>query len=316
MPLSEFTIIDRYFKKKFAQRSDVALGIGDDCALLKPHTKKLLAVSMDTLVSGVHFPAETSAYDIAYKAAAVNLSDLAAMGATPAWATLALTMPEADKKWLQQFCAGLTKAFTPYEVQLIGGDLTKGPLSITIQIHGFVANNAVLRRDAAKAGDKIYVTGPLGSAMFGLKLLQEKITANKTDSKFFINALNRPQPKVKTGIALATIANAAIDISDGLCADLQHILQASAVGATLYTEKIPFAKALNKYLTHDKILSLVLAGGDDYELCFTVSAQHEKYLKKLPFEFCEIGVVEEKLGLRVLDNGKKVKLGKLGYKHF
>lgn len=314
----EFNLIKKYFAELSPKRSDVLLSIGDDCALLKPRANEVLAVTMDTLVAGVHFFPDMPAYDLGYKALAVNLSDLAAMGAEPAWATLALTLPKVDDNWLTEFCAGFSALGQQYQLQLVGGDTTQGPLSITVQAHGFVPAQQALRRDSAKPGDKIYVTGSLGDAGAGLLSLKKQLKIKDTLQQQLINRLYKPAPRVKEGMALRGIANAAIDISDGLAADLGHILELSQVGARIYPEQLPLSSSLKQAVDLTKAWELALTAGDDYELCFTVPAKQESKLKELNLACTCIGRIEKIPGLHLqLSSAETYSLpGKLGYQHF
>lgn len=309
--MNEFELIDYFFAQTKKDRDDVLLGIGDDGALLKVPPRQSLVVSMDTLVEGIHFPVETTPYDIGYKALAVNLSDLAAMGAKPAWATLALTLPKADKDWLKKFSRGFFSLLNHYGMQLVGGDTTRGPLAITVQVHGFVPFDRALRRDQAKPGDLIYVTGTLGDAGAGLNW---KIP-------YFLQRLNRPEPRVEVGLALRGISHCAIDISDGLAADLGHILQASKVGAQLFVEQLPLSQTLTAHFAPPKSWQFALNSGDDYELCFTVppknKAKLHKALTAISCGYTCIGVIRKKPGLFMYyNNGKKCISAIKGYKHF
>ncbi len=319
MPLSEFNIIEYFFKRGKNQRKDVLLGIGDDAALLKIPAKQVLAISMDTLVAGIHFPKNTKPYDIGYKSLAVNLSDMAAMGATPAWVSLALTLPHANKSWLKKFAAGFFNLIEQYQLQLVGGDMTRGEqLTITAQMHGFVPINKALTRQGAKPGDKIYVTGTLGDAGLVLQLLRQP--EYKIPSAL-LNRLNRPTPRVLEGLALRNIATSAIDISDGLSGDLTHILKASHVGATLWVDEIPISNNVAKLINAHKAIELALSSGDDYELCFTVPANKEKQLlKALAHHPCGIrciGTIEKQQGLRLrYNNGKRFLTNKKSFQHF
>ncbi len=236
---SEFALID-LIRQRVKSRSDVVLGIGDDAALLSVPKDQLLVVSTDTLNSGVHFPEDTAPEDIGYKSLAVNLSDLAAMGATPAWVSLAISLPDNNIEWLEKFLDGFFELADEHSVQLIGGDTTQGPLSITVTAHGFVPKDQALRRDAAKAGDEIWVTGSIGDAAGGLAQWR----AQGLQSAKLRHRLDRPTPQVNIGIALRGIANAAIDISDGLLADLSHILLASKLGAEIEVCCVPMSKPL------------------------------------------------------------------------
>lgn len=321
MPLSEFDIIQRYFTRKTPPDPALILGIGDDAALLRIPAGMELAVSVDTLVQGVHFPATTTPADIGYKALAVNLSDMAAMGAEPRWATLALTLPDPDENWLKNFSTGFFELADSHGVQLIGGDTTLGPLAVTIQIHGLVPAGSALRRSGACAGDLIYVTGCVGDAGLALLALQNMITLPSNQLAQVMTRLNRPEPRIKEGIALRGIASAAIDISDGLAADLGHILKASGVGAMLNMEHLPLSAAATPVLDKAGGWNLPLNAGDDYELCFTVPRENQTKLQKAIQQFpCRctcIGTIEETLGLRCqLVNGELFEPIRAGYQHF
>ncbi len=316
--MSEFSLIKNYFAKLSPLRQDVLLGAGDDCALLRSPINQLLAVTTDTLVAGVHFFADMPPYELGYKALAVNLSDLAAMGAEPAWVSLAITLPTIDESWLAQFCAGFAELLKIHQLQLIGGDTTHGPLSITITAHGFIPENQALKRDAARPGDKIYVTGTLGDAGAGLKILKNELQLAETYATDLIDRLYKPMPRIREGFALRGIAHAAIDISDGLAADLQHILALSQVGATLYVDCLPLSPALNQAVDKKQAWQLALTAGDDYELCFTVPQAKEAKLQQLEITYTCIGVIEPSPGLRLqLTTGKTYDLAQQpGYQHF
>lgn len=322
MALTEFSLIKRYFARPAPQHDpDVVLGIGDDAALLRVPEGMELAVATDTLVAGVHFPVDTKPGDIGYKALAVNLSDMAAMGAQPRWATLALTLPQADESWLAAFSAGFFALAAEYRIQLIGGDTTRGPLSITVQILGLVPAGTALRRSGAHAGDLIYVTGTLGDAGLGLRALQQPLALSAQQTAHIMQRLHRPQPRVAEGIALRGIASAAIDISDGLGADLGHILQASGVGARINLSALPLSAAVAAYVGHTGDWRLPLCAGDDYELCFTVPAQKRAalldILTSLPAGCAHIGVIEAAPGLRCISPGGADITPRIGgYQHF
>ena len=321
-PTSEFSLIDCYFANHAPNRCDVALGIGDDCALLIPPTDEQLVVTLDTLVADVHFFAAANPEGIGHKALAVNLSDLAAMGATPAWATLALTLPKADEAWLAAFCRGLFALADRYGVQLVGGDTTHGPVTvITLQAHGFVPPGLALRRDGAKPGDGVYVTGTLGDAGLALAAAFGKATIAAGQHSYIQARLERPEPRLIQGLALRGIASAAIDISDGLAQDLSHILERSDVGAQVKVEQLPLSLALSASLDHETALATVLTSGDDYELCFTVPSDRWAQLETVATAWtCRctcIGVIEAKPGLRlVCADGSTLRLKRLGYDHF
>ncbi len=266
----EFDLIKRYFAQSTHQRNDVALGIGDDCALLQPPPDQQIATSIDTLVCGRHFLVDVDPTSLGHKALAVNLSDLAAMGAEPAWVMLSLTLPDADqgwRRWLQAFMAGFSALAQQYQMQLIGGDTTRGPLSITVQVQGFAPPDQTMRRGAAKVGDHIYVSGTLGDAGLALELQQQSQSHPQAD--ILRKRLDLPIPRVELGLALRGIAHAAIDISDGLGADLGHICVASGVGAQLQATALPLSTAVAEQVSTHADWRLPLNAGDDYELLFT-----------------------------------------------
>ncbi len=315
MALSEFEIIQQVFQQQKVDRQDVQLGIGDDAAVVEVPEGYGLAVSMDTLIAGVHFPEDMKPKDIGYRALAVNLSDLAAMGAEPVWATLALTLPESNEAWLKAFASGFFGLAHQYNVQLIGGDTTRGQLSITVQAHGLLPKGKCLSRSGAEPGDQIYVTGTLGDAAAGLEFWK------KSDHSFswLKQRLARPEPRVVAGIELRNYATSAIDISDGLTADLGHILNYSNVGASISFEALPLSLALCGVVELEKAREYALVGGDDYELCFTVPMKDQQQIER---QFSDritlIGVVEANPGLRCLaKNGSEVDYKDLsGYQHF
>jgi thiamine-monophosphate kinase len=265
---SEFSLIDR-IRARAATRDDVALGIGDDAALLRVPAGQLLAVSTDTLVAGRHFPDDTEAADLGWKALAVSLSDLAAMGAQPAWATLALTLPESDAAWLDAFLDGFLELADAHGVALVGGDTTGGPLALTVAVHGFVPEGEALRRTGARVGDEVWVTGTLGDAAAGL----QQWRARGLRSAKLRHRLDRPTARGEAGHALRGLARAAIDVSDGLAADLGHVLAAGGVGAELELGRLPTSVPLLEHFGNDaERWRLQLSGGDDYELCFVAPA--------------------------------------------
>ncbi len=316
MPIGEFELIRRFFTRP-PRRFDVVQGVGDDCALLKPQKGNCLAITTDTLVEGVHFLSGTHPESLGHKVLAVSLSDLAAMGATPAWVSLALTLPSADENWLAAFSGGFAALADQYGVELVGGDTTRGPLSITVQAIGFVAEEGALRRSSARWGDGIYLTGDLGLAGLGLEILLGKSTQHAPSA---VSKLERPQPRVNEGISLAGFANACIDISDGLAADLSHILRESGVGAMLDWTALPLPSAVRQYIESGGDQWMPLRAGDDYELCFTVSAEREIELVSRMAEFgcscVRIGHIEQQLGLRLRHDGIVFDLAELGYQHF
>jgi thiamine-monophosphate kinase len=322
VPLDEFAIIKHYFQTMAGNRPDVEIGMGDDAAIVLPPPGQRLVMTIDTLVAGVHFFYSTTPYDIGYKALAVNLSDLAAMGAEPSWILLALTLPQSDETWLTEFCNGLNPLLNEYHLQLIGGDTTQGPLTVSIQACGFLPLGKGLFRKGAQPGDLIYVTGHLGDAGLALGFLKNQVSIPANDQKIILQRFNRPIPRVQEGLWLRDIASAAIDISDGLAADLEHILHASQVGATLQLQNLPLSSVMKKVVNEQRAWELALTAGDDYELCFTIPAARRADIERLIAEKftldCQcIGVIEEKRGLRfVTPSGDSFQLSKKGYTHF
>ncbi|ATM06910.1 MULTISPECIES: thiamine-phosphate kinase [Raoultella] len=322
MACGEFSLIARYFDRVKSMRLDVETGIGDDCALLNIPEKKTLAISTDTLVAGNHFLPDIDPADLAYKALAVNLSDLAAMGAEPAWLTLALTLPEADEAWLAAFSDSLFMQLNYYDMQLIGGDTTRGPLSMTLGIHGFVPPGRALKRSGAKPGDWIYVTGTPGDSAAGLAILQDRLVVESAaDADYLLARHLRPMPRVLQGQALRDLASSAIDLSDGLISDLGHILKASGCGARIDLDAMPLSDALLRHAEREQALRWALSGGEDYELCFTVPELNRGALDvaigQLGARFTCIGQISaEADGLQLMQSGKPVQLDLQGYDHF
>jgi thiamine-monophosphate kinase len=322
MSVPEFELIQRFFTRRIQDKPDIVLGVGDDAALISPSADQQLVIAIDTLVKGVHFPDTTSPYDIGWKALAVNLSDLAAMGADPTWFTLALTLPESTETWLTEFSRGLFDLANQYNLPLIGGDTTRGPLTITIQIAGAVPPGQALLRAGAAPGDHIFVSGSLGDATLALQLLAGELPASVADYPELLAHLNRPQPRIAEGRALRGIASCAIDVSDGLLADLQHILDASGCGAEIFQESLPFSSAARQLLDRfPEMWRALISGGDDYQLCFCVAPENIAHLKQMAqqydFDFTEIGRICAARELRCLDaTGKAVDVGARGYTHF
>lgn len=343
--MAEFDLIALIRERCALARGDVRLGIGDDAALLAVPAGQLLAVSTDTLVAGVHFPLSTAPADIGWKALAVNLSDLAAMGATPAWALLALTVPAADPAWAGAFADGFAALAGEYKLALVGGDTTQGPLSVTVAVHGFVPEGSALLRSGARAGDGVFVTGTLGDAAAGLALLQPASVADRSDGDrgngdrddgcaapvepvpaprdaardALIARLNRPTPRIAQGLLLRGRASACIDISDGLLADLGHICRAAGVGADLDVESLPASSALLALPDLEQRRAFQLAGGDDYELCFSATDGAE-LLADLARSGCgatRIGRISAEPGIRVRDaDGAILRTLRPGWEHF
>ncbi|KTD02166.1 thiamine-phosphate kinase [Fluoribacter gormanii] len=317
--MDEFSLIEHFFKPLDYERDDVLLGIGDDAACVRVPHKMNLLVSMDTLVSGVHFLPHWNAYDIACRSVMVNVSDMAAMAANPSWVTLALTLPELNRQWLTLFVQGLKDSLNQFDMTLIGGDTTHGPLSITLTIFGTAPIGTTISRGGAKPGDIILVSGELGAAALAVKLLENQ-NISEQDKVELMDKLLHPKPRVDLIEFLRGHATAAIDISDGLSADLNHICVASGVGACLNKETIPIHPLLDKYWT-DNAVDLALTGGDDYELCFTVPEYRLSSLindlNSADLRCYPIGVVEERAGLRMKDaNNHYYELTPKGYSHF
>jgi thiamine-monophosphate kinase len=261
----EFDLI-ACIRRRATTRDDVVLGIGDDAALLQVPPDRQLVVAMDTLNSGVHFPEDSAPADIGWKSLAVNLSDLAAMGACPAWCTLSLSLPRGDAAWVDAFLDGFLALAACHDVALVGGDTTHGPLSICVTVHGFVAPGRALRRDAARAGDEVWITGTPGDAAAALWLLQQ----GRPVDPVLRARLDRPRPRIASGLALVGVAHACIDVSDGVLADLGHICAASGVGAEVCIDELPASDALATLpVDADLRRQWQAVGGDDYELCFT-----------------------------------------------
>ena len=319
MPLSEFSIIAQYFTRP-SRRDDVVVGVGDDAALLEIPREMQLAVSVDALVAGRHFPLETSPDAIGYKALAVNLSDMAAMGANPAWVTLALTLPEANADFVAAFAAGFYRLAEAYGIELVGGDTVRGPLQAVVQIHGLVPRGKALTRAGARDGDHLFVTGTLGDAGAGLRLVQGQLSCEDKCAGELRRRLDYPSPRVRAGLSLRDIASAAIDISDGLLADLGHILDASSVGVEIELDAIPVSAALKGCLS-DSVdrLRLSLTAGDDYELCFTVPEEKLAELQRVAADWdcsvTRIGRIRSGSGIGVC-NGELPSDLIAGFDHF
>jgi thiamine-monophosphate kinase len=314
---SEFDLIAR-IRARAGHRADVLLGIGDDAALLQVPPGHELALSTDTLLAGVHFPLETAAADIGWKALAVNLSDLAAMGASPAWCSLALTLPEPDADWLESFLDGFCELAGEHEVALVGGDTTRGPLALSLSVHGFVPAGQALRRDRAAAGEDVWVTGTIGDAAGAL----QQWRAGGLQSAKLRFRLDRPTPRVGAGLALRGLASAAIDLSDGLGADLGHVLAASGIGAELELGRLPSSRTLAEHFPDEAARwRLQLSGGDDYELCFTAPSAHaleiERALAACELPATVVGRTTRERGLRLLSpEGEAFALDAGGFEHF
>lgn len=315
--ISEFDLIDKYFKRK---PISATLGVGDDCALLTPKMGTQIAISSDMLVSGIHFFADTDPYQLGHKSLAVNLSDLAAMGAKPIGFTLALSLPEINEPWLKAFSEGMFALANQFHCELIGGDTTHGPLNICITIFGEIPIDHAIRRDRAMPNDDIWVSGTLGDARCALEHLLHNTTLDLNVFKALEPRLLKPTPRIELGISLRNIAHSALDISDGLIGDLQHILDASHLGATIYPDEVPKSDAL---LQCDFNLQRIatLTGGDDYELCFTAPQNKRDAVLKAAAS-CDvlvkrIGYTQKELGLRLLNlDGTPIEFNHTSFDHF
>ncbi len=314
--MAEFDIIDM-LQRRIKLHGGVAIGVGDDCCVLQPDQDQDLLVTMDTLVEGVHFLPNTDPRAIGHKALAVSLSDIAAMGGQPRWAMVSLTMPDGDDDWALAFAEGVLHLADQHAVSLVGGDLTQGPLSITIVVHGQVCCGRALSRSGARAGDSIYVTGRLGAAAAGLRLRRGQFEVESSFADDLFRALDYPEIPVEFARQLSGLVTASIDISDGLFADLGHILVASGIGADVQLALIPYHPGIPDDLRD----ACVCYGGDDYELCLTVPSQAIKGLEDLAAQYglavtC-IGTVSDQLGLRVLDDhGDEIEVIGRGWQHF
>lgn len=315
---SEFELIARYFTRP---APGARLGVGDDAALLAPSPGMELAVSSDMLVAGRHFLADADPYLLGQKALAVNLSDLAAMGALPRWATLALALPGADEAWLERFSAGWFDLARRFQVDLVGGDTTKGPLTLSVTILGEVEAGRALRRDGARAGDDIWVSGELGGAALGLRHLQGLTALAADEAASCLARLHAPEPRVALGRALLDLAHAAIDLSDGLLADLGHILECSRQGGVIELAAVPAHPALARRLADPGVLPCLLAGGDDYELCFTAAPHQADAVlaagRGAGVALTRIGRITAAPGLTVLGaDGQQLEIQERGFDHF
>ncbi len=314
----EFDLIARHFTRA---TPGAVLGVGDDCALLAPTPGMQLAVSSDMLLEGRHFSPQDSPAGLGHKSLAVNLSDLAAMGATPRWATLAIALPDENDAWLTAFARGFFRMADMHAIELVGGDTTRGALTISLTVMGEVPPGQALRRDGAQAGDDIWVSGVIGSAALALAYRQGRLFMEQIDAAKVLPALYLPTPRIELGLALRGLASSAIDISDGLLGDLGHILERSRVGATLEFSTLPTLPVVQAYLHEAVARDCVLAGGDDYELCFTAPACRRNAVlaaaASAGVAVTRIGHIHAEPGLTVIDaNGQPLHVDKTGYDHF
>lgn len=318
--MGEFELIRRHFAGLTPPATDVALGIGDDAALLRVAPGHELVVTTDTLVAGRHFPLVTAPADIGWKALAVNLSDLAAMGSQARWFTLALTLPEPDESWVREFASGLRELSLKHGVALVGGDTTRGPLAIAVTAMGQVPVGQALRRDGARAGDAVCVTGTLGDA--ALALQRREVADDGGADRILRARLDRPSPRLEAGLALRGLAHAALDLSDGLAGDLGHICAASGVGAELEPALLPGSpsfEACSAALSEVQRFALQAQGGDDYELCVCLPPERlaEAQARLAPLPLTVVGRITAEPGLRLrYADGRTAPLTGSGYTHF
>jgi thiamine-monophosphate kinase len=315
---SEFELIRKYFTRSTRH---TLLGVGDDCALIQPSAGMVLAISTDMLVSGTHFFPDADPFQLGHKVLAVNLSDLAAMGAMPRWCTLAASLPAVDEIWIEAFAQGFFALADKYDVDVIGGDTTRGPLNFCVQIMGETPAGRALTRGGAKVGDNVWVSGELGDAALALAHLQGRTTLNDEALATCLPRLHMPTPRVPLGIDLREVATSCIDVSDGLLADLGHILKRSGVGANLSLNALPHSTVVDNCPDSALAQRCILAGGDDYELCFTASIDNHAAIESLAertgVRLTCIGSINEGRKLQVLDeNGNTIQITATGFDHF
>lgn len=318
--MGEFDLIKRYFTPA-SYSDDVLLGVGDDAAVLDVPAGYRLVTAVDTIVAGIHFPLDTAAADIAYRALAVNLSDMAAMGAQPRWFTLSLCLPEAKEVWLAEFATSLRQLAAQYGVQLVGGDTVKGPLNISVQIMGLVESDGWLTRGGAEPGDMVFISGVPGEAAGGLQLLlQAPITVEAQHRQHLLERFCRPTPHVQLGRSIRQLASAAMDVSDGLLTDLNKLCAASGYGAHVDLEALPTSSALLATFGAQAAERYALTGGDDYELLFTVSSKNllqlEVAIAELPVRCTPIGHIVDGSEVQCCRRGELVIVNAQGFDHF
>jgi thiamine-monophosphate kinase len=321
MALSEFELITRFFGRCGASRADVILGVGDDGAVLECPPDAQLVAAIDSLVEGVHFPVGSPARSIGHRALAVNLSDLAAMGAQPAWALLALALPEANEAWLTEFSAGLDALARLHRVALVGGDTCAGKLCVTVQILGFVPRAAALTRSGGQPGDAVFVSGTPGDSAAGLMLEQGRLTvSDAVEAQWLLERFRYPTPRLALGVALRGIASACIDVSDGLLGDCARLAHASGCGVRVDYDSIPVSAPLRAALGEEGARELALTGGEDYELCFTVpAAKLDEFSTRCPaseFGWTRIGILTQEPGPLVQRGATVMQVSHRGFDHF
>jgi thiamine-monophosphate kinase len=316
VPLGEFELIEKFFARAGATRSDVILGVGDDAALLAPPPGQQLAFAADTLVEGIHFPEGLAGEHVGHRVLAVNLSDMAAMGAEPAWALLTLTLPRSEESWLGSFARGLDALARRYRTALVGGDTTAGPLTATVAIAGFAPPGLALRRAGAKPGDLVYVSGTPGDAAAGLAIMQGGLPAAGASGDLLWQRFLAPEPRVALGLALRGLASACIDVSDGLAGDLGKLCAASGIGADLESRRLPLSNEL-RVAAEGRAVHYALGGGDDYELLFTVPPAHAAAVEALDAGVTVTRIGEIRPGAGVTVDGARAEGDVLhGFDHF
>jgi len=320
-PMHETATIEKFFCRSPIRDKKVVIGIGDDATVLNIPREQQLVMSMDTLNMGVHFPEQTSAFDLGFKAAAVNLSDLAAMAATPKWMTLSLSLPQIESQWLTEFGDGLFAMLEQHQVSLIGGDLNRGKLSVTLQAHGLVPRGSAILRSNAQVGDLLYVSGVLGDAALALQALQKKTQLSPVALSQLLPALTRPQPQVSLGVGLRGLATAMIDISDGLSSDLPRLLMASDCGAEIDLQSLPLSKTMQNSMPSEVAKQFAFVGGDDYQLCFTAPTAAEasvaRISEQLHVPLTQIGVINNSKELKLQNTSQSYSmLHAKAFQHF
>ncbi|MGQ0428503.1 MAG: thiamine-phosphate kinase [Gammaproteobacteria bacterium] len=318
MPTGEFELIERYFTGRGAARADVRVGVGDDAAVVAPPAPgQELVLALDTIVSGTHFPADAPARAVGHRALAVNLSDLAAMGAEPAWALLGLTLPAADEAWVAQFADGLDALARRHRVALAGGDTTRGALAATVMLAGMVPAGGALLRRGARPGDDVWVSGTPGDAGAGLAILQGRLTARGEARERLLQRFLLPEPRIELGLRLRGIASACIDVSDGLAGDLGKLCAASGAGAAIDARELPLSAQLLEAAGPEAAAALALDAGDDYELLFTAPAARRGAIEALPAGVAcrRIGAIVAAGGVEVLGAAQARDAGH-GFDHF
>ncbi len=319
--MSEQELIEKYFSQHQTACESVQVSVGDDAAIVNPPKESRLVITTDTLNSGIHFFTDSNAKFLGHKSLAVSLSDIAAMGAMPLWSTLNLSLPEIDHEWLKNFSDGLYEQADAHNVKIVGGDIVRGPLSITVTIIGYLKLEQHLLRSNCEINDLIYVTGYLGDAAFGLKLLKDNINIDKKDREYFLTHFQQPKPRLDVSQHLANISKSAIDISDGFLLDMHRMLSMSKKGAVIDVNKIPISKPLEKYLNQFITLDEVLTGGEDYELIFTIKPDDKDKLENCFSEhkiiITQIGEIVTGSSMNLLRDNTPINLPKhFGFDHF